>query len=118
MNFNHHGLTVSDTKLLWNKPKLEKPDREPDFVVHQENEQWGPNDRKFWIKERVTEFSDTECESELSFILIDERYGIFADISNRQNLKDWDCCVKQAHSAYTNWIMESNFLESEDGEES
>lgn len=107
-------ISHKDPKYIFEVPPLVLPNREPDFTMeHNDKEypKWS-NITRFFIEERVMAFNSVESpELELIRIMIDERYGIYADETAKQDKSRWVLQCTSTHQAYINWVISKNLLE-------
>ena len=88
------------------------PERSPDFTIDRSNDTDWPNVTKYYLKERVLVFIDISDHDHLSMarLLIDEHYGIFADMTSSQNLKHWQYQAIDVQTAYVNLLITNSLL--------
>lgn len=105
-------MSIKNPQDLFNIPELVKPDREPDFVIDNSKDKKWPCRTLYYIAERILIFEDhQEGDAHASRILIDERYGIFADTTYSQDLRgSWDLQSKDVHEQYSNWLATKELL--------
>lgn len=103
---------IKNPEDLFNIPELVEPDREPDFILDDSKDRRWPVESQYYIEERILVFVDhTEGDISLVRLLIDERYGIFADTTHSQNLYgSWDLQCTEVHELYTNWLISKELL--------
>lgn len=96
---------------LFKIPKLHIPNREPDFIIDDSEHSNWPCVTEYYIEERILVFCDhLEGDETPSRILVDERYGIFADSTHSQNVKSWERQHSTVHEAYANWLTSKELL--------
>jgi len=107
---DHKGV-----QYYFNTPPLIIPSREPDFTIKYDDKQYPhwSNKSEFFIEERVLLFEITESpgRKDIVRIMIDERYGIYADVTYRQDKSSWELQGKETHEAYVNWVISKQILE-------
>lgn len=105
-------MSIKNVDALFNSPELVKPDRKPDFIIDDTKDKHWPTRSLYYIPERIQVFEDhTENDESLVRLLIDERYGIFADTTYHQTLRgSWDLQSKEVHELYANWLATKELL--------